>query len=368
MLIQAFKKEYYQWRYYCYVTKEMKKTKKSERTKLPYLGKPGVIFSFDDSFRVHDWYEYGKTLFGFYDVKVTFNINAYHHFEGKREHSQEEIDMLLELQSNGHEIAHHGFKHIRASKYSKETGIKNWVDEDIIPLFKWMREQSHSQKQLKFKQPVSYAFPHFNYDNKTLDELVPKFFKIARGHLSGDNLVLAGHTGLMPSICIDSKFFSNVKYIKKILRAAKKTGKNVVLTCHSILPSEVKWEDFGWEGEAAKKAGQWRTSPDTIKELIYEAKKQGFEFYTTSEIADVATFLDPNLEKAIRRHISNLDGQWISISEMYAIKDLDLSNSNIKNLDGIQYLLNVERISLKGNLVTDFRLLEKLPNLKEIIK
>src|SRR5690606_3076374 len=56
---------------------------------------PGIAFSFDDSFRVHDWYKYGKDLFGYYDVKVTFNLNAFHHFEGQREHTQEEIDKLI---------------------------------------------------------------------------------------------------------------------------------------------------------------------------------------------------------------------------------------------------------------------------------
>ena len=291
MKLVIFKKRYHEWRYYSYLKRIMKKQKEDMNNIYPYLNKPGIIFSFDDSFRVNDWYKYGKEIFGYYDVKVTFNINGFHHFEGKREHTQKEIDMLLELQSNGHEIAHHGYRHKRAANYSSEVGISKWVEDDIFPLIKWMNEKSHSKNKEKFKKPVSYAFPHFNYDDNTIMELVPKYFKVVRGHLYGDNFTPTNHNGLVPSICIDSNYFSNIKYIKKIIKIAKQMGNNLILTCHSILPDEVKWDEFGWGGEEAKIAGNWRTSPKTIRTIIKEARSNGFEFYTTSEIAGVASFI-----------------------------------------------------------------------------
>ncbi|MGO4496767.1 polysaccharide deacetylase family protein [Paenibacillus sp. 2RAB27] len=330
---------------------------------LPFINKPGIALSFDDSFRVNHWYTYGKDIFGYYDVKVTFNINTFHHFENQREHSQKEIDMLLELQSNGHEIAHHGFKHTRAANYSNEFGISRWVEEDILPLINWMEEQSHSRTNEKFKKPVTYAFPFFNYNNDNIKELVPKYFKIIRGHLYGDNLTAFNYTGFAPSICIDNNKLSDVKYIIKMLKVAKQTGRNIILTCHSILPEEAVWEDSGWGWE---KAGEWRISPKTLQTFINEAKKNDMEFYTTSEIAGVATFIDRNLEKCIREHISNPIEPWVKISDLSSIKELDLSNKNISNLDGLQYLVNLEKINLSNNNIADLRLLKKLPKLKDI--
>ena len=330
-----------------------------------YNSKPGIAFSFDDSFRVKQWYQYGKGIFGYNDVKVTFNINGFHHFEGQREHTQEEVDMLLELQANGHEIAHHGFKHQNASSYGSEKGLSRWIEDDIKPLFDWMEKQEHSMTQEKFKRPVSYAFPFSEYNEGNINELVPHYFKIVRGHLREENLLACNHTGVAPSVCIDNKFLSDMKYVKKIMKMAKSAGKHLIFMCHSILPEEKSWEEFEW-GEESAEAGEWRISPNTIKAIIDEARKLNMGFYTTSEIAGVATFIDRNLENCVRQYISNPTDPWISISELSRINALDFRGKDISNLDGIQYLINLEKLSLEGNPITDFRLLKRLSKLKEI--
>jgi Leucine-rich repeat (LRR) protein len=149
------------------------------------------------------------------------------------------------------------------------------------------------------------------------------------------------------------------------MKLAKKTGRNLIITCHSILPEDYNWENFGW-GEESKKSGTWRTKPEVVQTIVNEARKIDLEFYTTSEIAGVATFIDPNFEKCVRKLISIPSAQWISISELFLIKELDLSNIEISNLDGIQYFLNLERLNLSGNKIADFRLLGKLSKLREI--
>ncbi|MEH7388361.1 leucine-rich repeat domain-containing protein, partial [Bacillus sp. JJ1521] len=58
--------------------------------------------------------------------------------------------------------------------------------------------------------------------------------------------------------------------------------------------------------------------------------------------------------------------KWIKISELYKIKELDLSNKGISNLDGLEYFLNLERLNLSNNSISDFRLLMKLPKLKQV--
>lgn len=360
--------EYHQWRYWDSVTKMMKK---GENENVPHqqstIYKPGIVLSFDDSFRVGHWYKYSKDLFGYYDVKVTFNMNAFHHFEGKREHSQKEIDMLLDLQANGHEIAHHGFKHQRATLYSKDHGVDKWIEDEIIDLFDWMEMQSHSITKEKFKRPVTYAFPHFVFEEKYIKALVPKYFKVVRGHYEGDHLFAFNHTGLVPSICIDRHILSANRNIKKILKMAKQSGKNIILTCHSILPDSVQWDDFNW-GTKAESAGNWRISPKTLQLIINEARKMDMPFYTTSEAAGVATFIDRNFENCVRKQLKNPLTKWITINKLHSIKTLNISNQNIMNLDGIQYFQNLESLDLSHNQISDFRLLDSLPKLNDIRK
>jgi peptidoglycan/xylan/chitin deacetylase (PgdA/CDA1 family) len=368
--LKFIRKEYYQRRYWSNLIRTMedyinKNINNNQNGLLPYVNKPGIAFSFDDSYRVNDWYKYGKDMFGYYDVKVTFNINAFHHFENQREHTQKEIDMLLELQANGHEIAHHGLKHRRATGYSSEVGLSKWAENEVISLFNWMDKQAHSITNERFKKSVSFAFPHFLYNDDNIMELVPQYYKIVRGHLDKDNLTSFNHIGFAPSICIDNYYSCNPSCVKKIMKLVKQTGKNLIITCHSILPEEVNWQDFGWGDESAK-SGTWRTSPNTIQAIIDEARKMDLEFYTTSELAGVATFIDHNFEKCVRRIISNPSDQWISITELSFIKELDLSNQNISSLDGIQYFLNLETLNLSNNNITDLRLIEKLPMLKKI--
>ncbi len=367
-IIKFLKKRYYQLRYWSNLYRNMVKQLDNQDNYndkniklIPFIDKPGIAFSFDDSYRVNDWYMYGKDMFGFYDIKVTFNINGVHPLEGNREHNQKEIDQLLELQASGHEIAHHGYKHQRATDYSAKYGYDKWIEDEIETLFNWIEKQSHSITKEKFKKPVSFAFPHFKHNRHIINKIIPKYFKIARGHLSNDNLTDFNHVGFTPSICLDSYYSCNLYYLKKIMRMTKKTGKNLILTCHSILPEDLS-AALG-KGEKAMKWGTWRVSPKIIQTIIDEARKHDLEFYTTSEIAGIATFIDPNFEICVREKISNPSDKWVKISELLKIKELNLSNKDISNLDGLEYFLNLERINLSNNNISDLRLLKNLPKL-----
>jgi len=366
--IKEILKKYYEFRYWGTLYRNMAKTiingdQLGEYT--PYINKPGIAFSFDDSYRVYEWYKYGKPIFDKNDVKVTFNINGVHPLKGNRLHNQQEIDLLLELQSDGHEIGNHGFKHQKATDFTNRHSIHKWLEEEIESLIDWMKKQSHSLTGATFKKPVSFAFPHFLFNEETVREIIPVYFKIARGHLDKDNLTSFNHSGFAPSICLDGYYSCNLFYLKKILRLVKKSGRNLILTCHSILPENFNSDSDQIE-EQYKRWGNWKISPNTIQEIICEAKKIDLEFYTTSEIAGIATFSDPNLEHAARENLTLHDEQWISIRDLMNIKELDLSNKRISNLDGIQYFLGLEKLDLSDNQISDFKLLKKLPRLKQL--
>ncbi len=329
-----------------------------EKKDFNYFSKPGIVFSFDDSFRVNDWYTYGKKIFEDNNVKVTFNINAFHHYENRREHNQEEIDMLIDLQSQGHEIAHHGYKHKNAFEYTERFGMKKWIDDEIEPLFDWMENQAHSKTGEKFKRPVTFAFPHFQTSTEIVNEIVPKYFKLLRGHLAGSNLVPFCHTGFAPSICIDSLYLSNPANIKKIIKFAEKYHCNLIITCHSLLPDDVSFNMFGWE--MAEHEKRWKTSPKIIESIISEARKNNMTFYTTAEIAGVATFIDRGFEREVRKLLSKSENEWILISELDAITELDLRKIDISHYGGIQYFSKLKKLYLKDNQLPSSGIIDKL--------
>ncbi|NOU95116.1 polysaccharide deacetylase family protein [Paenibacillus sp. LMG 31456] len=343
-----------------------------EAESIPFLNKPGIIFTFDDGFRIRHWYDYGigkksnyNDLFGYFDVKATFNINAYHLFENQRELTQSEIDMLLELQANGHEIAHHGYKHRNSVEYTRTYGLNSWIEDDISLLIEWMAKQKHSISGDQFKCPVSFAFPGSKYNEETCEAIVTRFFKIARGYLKQDNLISMQHTGFSPSVCIDENVFPNIKLLKPALFYAKETGRNLVLMGHSILPKNINWDNYGW-GEGSKEAGKYRISPENIEYIINEAKKIGLEFYTMAEAAGIATFIDHRLEGAIREQL-NIKEKWIYIKDLLKIKELNLEGKGISNLAGIEYLTNLEKLNIINNKnLNNMKLLNKLKRIKKL--
>jgi peptidoglycan/xylan/chitin deacetylase (PgdA/CDA1 family) len=350
-----------------------KYTLKDEKESLKYINKPGIALTFDDGYRVIHWYKYGfgeengySDFFGYFDVKATFTINALHQFENRRELNQKEIDMLLELQSNGHELAHHGYGHKNAVEYINNHGVREWIAHEIIPLFEWMDNKKHSKTGEKFKVPVSYAYPGSRCNAETNIHL-KDYFGIIRGHLEGNNLTGFENRGFCPSICIDINYFPYISHVKKIIKYAKKSNRNLVLMCHSILPDHVSWDDFGW-GEDMYGERNYRISPNSLKYIINEARKSNLEFYTLSEIAGIATFIDNNLEGGIRRIVNKPRTlyKWIYIKDLVSITQLDLSNLQIKSLGGIEYFINLEELNLSNNKIDDIRILRKLEKLKKL--
>ncbi|NMD70857.1 DUF2334 domain-containing protein [Bacillus sp. DNRA2] len=359
--VRTIKRQYQAKRYWKEIIAALKEQNQHCTKQTPFQ-KPGIAFSFDDSFRVNDWYRYGKELFGFFDVKVTFNINAFHHFEGQREHSQAEIDMLLELQADGHEIAHHGYTHQNSLEYANEHGLRKWIEAEIEPLIDWMERQAHSITKEKFKRPVSFAYPYTLYSEATNAALVPDYFNVVRGGFDHYSLPQRGVTGYVPSICIDQKELFDFSYFKQALKLARKSGTNLIIMCHSILPDEVNWNDFGW-GKEAVEPGKYRTAPKTLQAIINEARKLDMVFYTTAELAGIATFIDCNFEDFLRREVLKTTDKWINIRDLESVKELDLRNLHITNLAGIEYFINLEKLSLGDHAINDLRLLNRLPKL-----
>ena len=74
-------------------------------------------------------------------------------------------------------------------------------------------------------------------------------------------------------------------------------------------------------------------------------------------------FSDDKLEKLIRESLNKLQG-IITISDMKQLDYLYAHNTNITNLDGLQYAVNIEFLDLSNNNISDISVLSNLNNLK----
>ena len=83
---------------------------------------------------------------------------------------------------------------------------------------------------------------------------------------------------------------------------------------------------------------------------------------------DANSFSDVNLFKAINSYLGKTDLLTpISVNEINSLKEINLSNKNIKNLSGIESLVNLEKIDISKNNISDISILSKFKNLREVI-
>jgi Leucine-rich repeat (LRR) protein len=74
-------------------------------------------------------------------------------------------------------------------------------------------------------------------------------------------------------------------------------------------------------------------------------------------------FLDNNLEEAVRDSLNLLLGEEITPSNVVAITKLTAGDSNITDLPGIEYCINLNELDLPNNVISDIYPLYSLSNL-----
>ncbi len=77
------------------------------------------------------------------------------------------------------------------------------------------------------------------------------------------------------------------------------------------------------------------------------------------------TFPDPNLEAAIREAIGKSEGP-IRTTDLASLTSFEPTNENISNLSGLEYCLNLTRLSLHQNQISAISPLSSLSNLTEL--
>ena len=125
---------------------------------------PGICLSFDDR-PIKEWHQM-RALLKRYHAHVTFFVTQFDSL------SATEIQMLTDLQNDGHEIASHGALHVQAESYIKAHSYKEYLANEIEPSISSMKKAGFD--------PVSFAYP---YGSKYwfTDYLLLKKFKSTRG-------------------------------------------------------------------------------------------------------------------------------------------------------------------------------------------
>lgn len=124
---------------------------------------PGLALTFDDS-AVDEWYGI-RDLLASYGARVTFFVTRFHKL------SDERLDMLRDLRSDGHAIEAHGVHHLDAPEYVEQNGIQAYVDDELVPSLEIMRELGFD--------PHSFAYP-FGSRTSALDHAVLEHVQLAR--------------------------------------------------------------------------------------------------------------------------------------------------------------------------------------------
>ncbi len=220
---------------------------------------PGVAISFDDLY-ISEWFE-ANEFFRKYDWKATFYISRFYRL------SDEEIEKLHALQKGGHEIAAHGFHHIRAVDHIAENGVQAYLDYEINPMMEMMHENNFF--------PTTFAYPYGNR-NPSIDTLLLDRFDILRGTTRAapdlESLrAFFDNNGVVYGLGIDSQRVDfDLDYLLSALQYAKDNNKILIIFGHKTVPDH-----------------QYRNETDykTLIEICEFVTKNNMRFYTMDELS-----------------------------------------------------------------------------------
>jgi Leucine-rich repeat (LRR) protein len=82
-------------------------------------------------------------------------------------------------------------------------------------------------------------------------------------------------------------------------------------------------------------------------------------------IESEVSFSDSNLEKAVRKQLNKPVGT-LTKEDMSQLTTLDVSYRNIQDLNGLQFAINLEELTLEGNKISDLTPLQNLTSLKSL--
>lgn len=232
----------------------------------PLLG-PGLFLSIDKP--ADTWYHL-RDFLNQHHVKLTFYIEEYQKLHDSS------INILKQMQSDGHEIAHHTSTHPHSTHYVMKYGMNQYLKHEIFAMTDSMRQDGFN--------PVTFAYPfgdcsaeldnnllqHFNSLRKTIGTYLNK-------HIADmDQLYFRyGSLKLFFGTGIDVRHHHSLNEVFEALEKAKSSRQTLSLYCHFLSTTGQLEETNSHIME------------DDLKQIILKAKELGLRFYTASEISRI---------------------------------------------------------------------------------
>lgn len=221
----------------------------------------GVILSFDDAY-VDQWYEADQVLKK-YGWKATFNVCKIDSIGAPQ------IQKLLQMQKEGHEIAGHGYHHYNAYKFVNQYGIDAYMEQEIEPMIA-------SMKRKNFKVS-SFAYP-YGQRTKALDQALSTKFKVIRGRAFGGEIPekqdsFFNNSKVVFAFDIDnSHLHFSIPYLLELLDYAKKNNKILLLCGHKPVKNVTE---------------NYQTKIETLEFICKYMKLNDLKFYRLSDLDDL---------------------------------------------------------------------------------
>lgn len=120
---------------------------------------PGVCLTYDDLF-VDNWCAM-RPLFRAFGARVTFCVAGLHTATPRQ------VDGLLALQDDGHEIALHSRTHPKLAPYLEEHGLDRWLADEV--------DRGVEEHRAAGFPATSFACPYHASTPETRKQLAPRF-------------------------------------------------------------------------------------------------------------------------------------------------------------------------------------------------
>lgn len=200
-----------------------------------------------------------------YDAKVTFFVTQFDSL------NKEEIEMLRQLEFEGHEIGSHGAMHVKAENYITNYSYREYLEHEIDASIESMKKSGF--------EPISFAYPYGSSYWFT-DFLIGQKFKIIRNVYP---------KSISNRVSPDDDFFwrGNGKNIVWALGFDRIGGlnKNQIIRLFEIAAKEnLVVILYGHSPNASPKSGSYDFDPSMLKFILATAREKNLRFYRVQDL------------------------------------------------------------------------------------
>ena len=217
-------------------------------------GSGAIVLTFDDKY-ISDWLE-ADSIFSIYNWQATFGVTKYWKLNNT------DIEKLKHLQFGGHEIASHGYNHIRSTEYLNNNKIEDYLNEEILPSLNDMRNDGFDIS--------SFVYPYGERSVET-DLTLFEYFLVLRG-TTGEQIAQkyfvtqSDENMLVFGLGIDNHYdHFTISYILDLLKQANQENFALVLYGHKIADDDTS---------------KYVTSYNTLHKICSFVEQNNMEFLT----------------------------------------------------------------------------------------